>query len=69
MNFNNFYFFISKKLRIGFHFGVGRSFGRISIHHCGGGQRKKSIFVDFFRRIILMGLFLRLLKHRYLLLL
>ena len=55
MNFNNFYFFISKKLRIGFHFGVGRSFGRISIHHCGGGQRKKSIFVDFFRRIILMG--------------
>ena len=60
--FNNFYFCISKKLRIGFQFGVGRSFGRISIHHRGGYSRKSLIFIDFFRRINAFGFIYKIIK-------
>jgi len=62
MNFNNFYFLITKKLRIGFQFGVGRSFGRISVFHRGGRLRKSFIFVDFFRRINSFGFIFKIIK-------
>lgn len=57
-----FKFLISKKLRIGFNFGSGRSFGLISIHHR-GGRLKKSIYnIDFFKRINSFGFISKILK-------
>jgi len=62
MIYNNFYFLIKKKLRLGFQFGVGRSFGRISVYHRGGRLRKSFIFVDFFRRINSYGFIFKIIK-------
>jgi len=59
------YFFktLEKKLRLGFISSSGRNFlGCICVHHRGGGHKKKSYIVDFFRRINSFGYVLKIYK-------
>lgn len=59
------YFFkkIERKLRIGFISSSGRNFlGSICVHHRGSGSKKKSYFVDFFRRINCFGYVLKIVQ-------
>jgi len=63
MRLKYFFKFIEKKLRIGFVSNSGRNFlGVICVHHRGGGSKKKSYFVDFFRRLNSFGYIIKILK-------
>jgi len=54
--------FLSKKLRVGFIFGSGRSFGLISVHHRKCRTVKKAFYVDFFKRINSYGFIFKIIK-------
>lgn len=53
---------IRSKLRIGFNFGIGRSFGKISVHHKGCFKVKNYKCLDFIRRINSYGFIFRIFK-------
>jgi large subunit ribosomal protein L2 len=51
------------KLRVGYVPAAGRNFlGKVCVHHRGGASKKKSYFVDFFRRINSFGYVVKIYK-------
>lgn len=62
---NYFFFKINKVISIGSRPLAGRNFsGTICCHHKSGGNKKKLILCDFFRRINNYGYILRLIKNK-----
>jgi len=60
------YFFknIESNLRFGYVSSAGRNnLGVICVHHQGGGQKRKGIKVDFFRRINSFGFVCKIKKN------
>lgn len=67
-NFTLNYFFrsVQKKLRLGYISLAGRNFsGKICVHHRGGGNKRRSFLVDFYRRINCYGEVCRILKTSF----
>jgi hypothetical protein len=59
---------LDKKLRLGYVPSSGRNYlGTICVHHRGGGSKKKSYLIDFFRRVNSFGFIVKLLKHHFIL--
>lgn len=54
---------IQKRLRVGFISSSGRNYlGTICVHHKGSGSKKRSYFVDFFRRVNCLGYILKIVQ-------
>jgi len=63
---NYFIYRINKKLSIGYIPQSGRNYtGTICVHHQGGGNKKKYIYLDFFRRINSYGIVYKIIKSAF----
>jgi len=63
---NYFIYRVNKKLSIGYIPQAGRNYtGAICVHHQGGGNKKKYIYIDFFRRINSYGIIYKIIKSSF----
>jgi ribosomal protein L2 len=63
MNLNYVFLKIKKKLRYGFCGSAGRNCrGIITVHHRGGGNKNRYLYIDFIRRINSFGYVVKIKK-------